>query len=100
MALVVEGFQWDSGNWPKCARHGVSKAEIEAVFGNRPGVLVDQTGIRDEKRLNAVGRTVMGRHVFVVFTVRSDIAGRLIRPISARYMHAKEIKHYDDQTGS
>jgi uncharacterized DUF497 family protein len=31
MSWVVTGFQWDDGNWPKCAKHGVSKAEIEEV---------------------------------------------------------------------
>jgi len=26
------GFEWDSGNLPKCLGHGVSLAEIEALF--------------------------------------------------------------------
>lgn len=40
-----------------------------------------------------------GRHIFVVFTLRDRGADRLIRPISARYMHRKEIEHYEEQKG-
>ncbi|GAP35454.1 hypothetical protein ABXN37_09845 [Piscinibacter sakaiensis] len=34
--------------------------------------------------------------MLVVFTVRKKGLLRLIRPISARYMHAKEVKHYEE----
>ena len=33
---VFDGFDWDDGNWPKCARHGLSKEEIESVFEGDP----------------------------------------------------------------
>ncbi len=32
MAFKIDGFDWDAGNWPKCAKHGLSKQEIEEVF--------------------------------------------------------------------
>lgn len=32
MELSVAGFDWDSGNWPKCGKHGVTKEEIKEVF--------------------------------------------------------------------
>jgi uncharacterized DUF497 family protein len=28
----ISGFDWDSGNRDKCQKHGVSIAEIEALF--------------------------------------------------------------------
>lgn len=45
-------------------------------------------------------RTKCTRHgvaidVFVAFTLRVRAGHRWIRPISARYMHAKEIPHYE-----
>jgi uncharacterized protein len=48
-----------------------------------------------EQRFIAIGRTSTGRHVFVAFCWR---AGR-IRPISARYMHAREIARHDQAQG-
>ncbi len=35
------GFDWDSGNWPKCGKHGVSKEEIEELFHSSPGLFDD-----------------------------------------------------------
>jgi len=93
---AVSGFQWDDGNWPKCAKHGLSREEIEYVLSRKPMVAPDRTGA-SEARFNAVGRTEEGRHVFVVFAVRRDGADLMIRPISARYMHKKEVDHYERQ---
>jgi uncharacterized protein len=43
----------------------------------------------------AVGRNSRGRAMFVVFTMRQKDGKRLIRPLSARYMHKKEIEGYE-----
>lgn len=52
-----------------------------------------------EARFQAIGQTPEGRHVFIVFTFRETPAGLAVRPISARYMHAKEVrKHEQDQS--
>ena len=83
--------EWDQGNWPKCGKHGLSQAEIEQAFANDPMVKPDRTGT-DEVRFNAIGQTDEGRFVFIVFTLRND--DQDIRPISARYMHAKELARY------
>jgi uncharacterized DUF497 family protein len=96
--MHVSGFDWDNGNWPKCASHGVSQAEIEAMFHGTPMVLPDRTGVGGETRLNAIGLNEAGRHLFVVFTIRHTGGVALIRPISARYMHQKEIDHYERRT--
>jgi uncharacterized protein len=51
-----------------------------------------------ETRYLGIGKTASGRHVLVAFTYRTIQERRLIRPISARFMHAKEIKHYEAQS--
>ena len=90
---MIAGFDWDEGNWPKCAKHGVSRAEIESVFEGRPAIQPDPA--TREPRLQAIGRAADGRFVFVVFTLREIEGKTLIRPVSARYMHEREIRRYE-----
>jgi hypothetical protein len=47
--------------------------------------------------LGAIGRTDDGRGVFIIFTLRGKGHDLLIRPISARYMHKKEIEAYEEE---
>lgn len=91
-------FDWDDANWPKCAKHGVTQTEIEHALANRPLVLPDRNPPDTETRLNAVGLNQTGRHLFIVFTLRVRNGNEAIRPISARYMHTKEIESYERQT--
>ena len=95
MTLQVGGFDWDDGNRTKCQRHGVSIAEIEALFVRGPGSAPDPKHSADEDRLIAVGKTGTGRPLFVAFTLRTKEGRRLIRPVTARYMHAREIAAYE-----
>jgi len=95
--LRVEGFEWDAGNREKCQKHGVSLAEIEEVFRTSPRVAPDVSHSATEDRLIAVGRTKKGRPVFVAFTLRTKQGRRVIRPVSARYMHAKEVAGYEKE---
>lgn len=95
MNLRVSGFDWDEGNWTKCQKHGVSIAEIEALFVTGPRVAPDPQHSQEEDRLLAMGRTSAGRAVFVGFTLRTRAGRRLIRPVTARYMHAKEAAAYE-----
>jgi uncharacterized protein len=95
MIETVQGFDWDRGNRRKCTRHGVSIAEVEAVFAGESRVAPDLKHSRAETRFVAIGRGLGDRPVFVAFTFRIIAGHRLIRPISARYMHAKEIARYD-----
>ena len=93
--MVIAGFDWDDGNWPKCGKHGVSREEIEQVLLGSPAVMPDPHP--DEPRLRAIGTTAAGRYVFLVFMPR-EIHGRTwLRPISARYMHQKEVDRYERQ---
>jgi uncharacterized protein len=93
--MQISGFDWDHGNWPKCGKHGLSQADIEQVFFGSPAVLPDPHPT--EKRMRVIGKTAAGRYAFVVFIPR-EIDGEIkLRPISARYMHQKEIDHYERQ---
>jgi len=95
--MRVWGFDWDDGNWPKCAKHGVAKNEIEYALSHTPRVLPDRNSPAEEVRWNAVGLTEGGRHLFIVFTIRVRERRQLIRPISARFMHDKEIRRYESR---
>lgn len=86
-------FDWDEGNWPKCGKHGLTKTDIEAVFARRTGTTLDPS--TDEIRFRAVGPTPEGRVAFIVFTIREHEGRKVVRPVSARYMHAREIKRYE-----
>ena len=91
-------FDWDEGNREKCQKHGVSIDEIEAVLSGKPFIGPDPYPREIEARYQAIDRTPEGRHVFTVFTFREKSEGLAVRPISARYMHAKEVrKHEQDQ---
>lgn len=93
----IQGFQWDAGNDRKSAdKHGVSQGEAEQVFFNEPLLVVSDdhhSGV--EPRLHALGRTDDGRLLHVTFTLRER--ERLIRVISARDMHRKERRRYDQE---
>jgi uncharacterized DUF497 family protein len=93
MTDEVVGFDWDDGNWPKCGKHGVSREEIESVFANIPGVYRDPAP--NEMRFRAIGRSGFGRYVFIAFVYRRVGSALKIRPVSARYMHRKEIDRYE-----
>ncbi len=92
--MKIAGFDWDDGNWPKCGKHGVSKDEIEQVLMGAPAVMTDPNP--DEPRMRAIGRTDAGRYVFLAFMLRNIGDKTMLRPISARYMHQKEIDRYEN----
>jgi len=93
--MEFDGFDWDSGNRKKCQKHGVSVAEIESLFRDQPLVGPDVSHSISEQRFRAAGRTAKGRALFVVFTWRTSASKLLLRPISARYMHRKEVEAYE-----
>ena len=88
----VYGMQ---GNREKCRNHGVSVAEIEGVLRKDPRIAPDMAHSTEEDRFIAVGKTSRGRPVFVAFTFRTKAGRRLIRPVTARFMHKKEIAAYE-----
>ena len=86
-------FDWDTGNKAKCEKHGLTRALVEAFFRSEPHVSPDPAHSKAEQRFIAVGRMPDGRAVFVAFCWRGD----KIRPISARYMHEKEVRAYENR---
>ncbi|MGH7035527.1 MAG: BrnT family toxin [Stellaceae bacterium] len=97
MALAVNGFDWDDGNREKCRKHGVSRAEIEAVFQRPISVFPDPAHSSAEERFIAIGTNEKGRYIFIAFTLRRRKGETLMRPISARYMRQKEVGYYEEE---
>ena len=97
MIVAVSGFDWNDGNRAKCQKHGVPIADIESAFARPISVFPDPAHSRAEERFKAIGTTGHGRHVLIAFTLRHKGEALLIRPISARYMHRKEIDHYEKE---
>ena len=95
--MRANGFDWDKGNRDKCGKHGLSTAVIESLFTRPLAILPDAAHSQRERRFRAIGRTDKGRGVFLVFTLRRRGDELLIRPISARYMHKKEIDAYEEE---
>ncbi len=90
----ITSFDWDKGNARKNEKHGVSTAEAEQVFFNKPLlVLEDSKHSILEPRFHALGRTDKIRLLHITFTLRG--AGEKIRVISARNMHRKERVIYE-----
>jgi uncharacterized protein len=75
--------------------HGISISEIEAILRGQPLVAPDLAHSSIEDRLIAIRRNEEGRPLFIAFTIREKDGRRLIRPITARYMHAREIWRYE-----
>jgi uncharacterized DUF497 family protein len=97
MRLQANGFDWDKANRAKCEKHGLSTSAIESLFARPLAILPDAGLSQQERRYRAIGRTDNGRGVFIVFTLRRQGDELLIRPISARYMHKKEIEAYEKE---
>lgn len=93
----IAGFEWDDGNRDKCQKHGVSLKALESAFRQTLSIFPDPAHSQNEERFIAIGKTETGRSVFVVFTLRSRDGEIFIRPISARYMHRKEVEHYEKE---
>ena len=74
-----------------------SAEEIESLFLQPVIILPDETHSLAETRFKAIGKTAGGRHVFLVYMIRESKGKKYIRPISARYMHAKEVQHYEKE---
>jgi hypothetical protein len=50
-----------------------------------------------EPRFMTMGQTDAGRFAFVIFTPRLRGGRVLARPVSARFMHDKEIRKYEQE---
>lgn len=92
----IEGFDWDEGNQRKNEKHDVTQAEAEQTFINKPLlILSDKKHSQNEPRYHALGKTSEGRLLHVTFTLRGG--DTRIRIISARDMHNKERRSYEQE---
>jgi uncharacterized DUF497 family protein len=89
-----EGFEWDDGNAPKVKeRHGVDPGECEQAFVSAPLLVsADPAHSQHEERWRALGGTLSGRRLHLVFTIRR---GTVIRVLAARDMNRKERSIYE-----
>jgi uncharacterized DUF497 family protein len=95
--MQFDGFDWDDGNWPKCGKHGVGKEEIEAMLLDRhTRVFPDPAHSTAEIREIAIGVSPLrNRPMAVFFTRRMSDDLTFVRPFSARYVHDKEFRKYE-----
>lgn len=91
----IKGFDWDEHNVRKSLeKHSVGQFEAEEPFFNSPLLVVaDERHSQVEDRYHALGKTNADRLLHITFTLRAERA--LIRVISARDMHRKERKIYE-----
>lgn len=89
-----EGFDWDEGNAPKVrARHDVEPGQCEQAFVSEPLLVSGDPGhSQHEERWRALGGTLGGRRLYLVFTIRRGV---LIRVLVARDMNRKERTTYE-----
>ena len=98
MEFKVSAFDWDDGNRDKCRKHGLSMSDVEHLLVSARNLIVrDVQNSLTEDRYIAIGKTRAGRFSFVVFTLRVADDQFKLRPISARYMHKKEIAKYEKE---
>jgi uncharacterized DUF497 family protein len=97
MPFDCSGFDWNAGNREKCQKHGLSVQAIESLFKRPMAVFPDPEHSGREERFIGIGMTDQERRVFISFTLRKSGHGMLLRPISARYMHQKEIDYYEKE---
>src|ERR1700730_3211513 len=92
----IAGFDWDDGNSRKSAdKHDVSQAEAERIFFNDPLIVIEDAKHSErEQSLHALGKTGQNRLLHITFTLRQS--GTMVRVISARDMHRKERKAYEE----
>lgn len=88
-------FVWNKGNIDKnLDKHGVTNREAEEIFENKPVfIFKDVKHSLAEQRYMIWGITDKGRKLSVFFTIRND----LVRIISARDMHRKERRAYEEK---
>ena len=92
----VTGFDWARGNALKNDKHGVTTLEAEQVFFLVPIIVMsDERRSQSEPRFRALGQTLLGRRLTIIFTSRGG--GTLIRIISARDMNRRERAVYDQE---
>ncbi|MEI2608491.1 MAG: BrnT family toxin [Candidatus Promineifilaceae bacterium] len=93
--MKVEGFIWLEQYVDKLeTKHNVTPEEAEEVFYNNPSIRKVEKGYRrGEHVYRALGRTMAGRYLFVLFIYKPS--SQYVLVVSARDMDESERKSYD-----
>ena len=96
--MRFEGFNWDEGNSGKCTKHGLNRKNIEKFFLQKEIYVAPDLKHSDlETRFLAIGKGPDKKYIIVVFTFRDVKGQKFLRPISARFMHKKEVQKYEKE---
>lgn len=91
----LEEFEWDKGNSGKNKKHQVDDKESEEAFLDEKKIIYKDTFHSEkEERFIILGKTKLGRLLYVVFTKRKS----KLRIISARNTDKKEAIIYEKAT--
>lgn len=93
--VCADGFDWDTGNLLKILNRGIIPQLIEEFFLREQLLSPDYKHSASEERFIAVGKSYNGRYMLVSYTMRVKNNLNLIRVVTARYMHKKEIIFYE-----
>ena len=88
----IEGFDWDNANVGHIGHHAVTPFEVEEATGGKYVVIPAKT-VEREKRWKLCGKTISGRYLVVVFTIRP----KLFPTVTAYEMNTAERSHYAPQ---
>ena len=92
------GFNWDKGNSSKCIKHGLNRKDIENFFLQKEIYIApDLKHSTSETRFLAIGNGPDNKHIIIAFTFRCIEKRKFLRPISARFMHKKEVQKYEKE---
>lgn len=88
-------FEWDEGNKDKnFVKHKVTNEECEEIFFDpKKKIAEDIFHSGKEQRNIVIGKTKLGRYLFLVFTIRNN----KVRIISARDLSKKERFLYEKE---
>ena len=89
--MRITGFEWDEGNTLHIElRHGIMPEDAEEVFAVRPLFRKTKRG-----HYLAMGPTIDGRHLTVVFELKKD---GIVRVITGWDVKDSEKRYYRKQT--
>jgi uncharacterized DUF497 family protein len=84
--MLIRAFEWDDANTEHVRRHRVDQDEVEEAFAGKHRLFRTRDG-----RYALLGRSAVGRYLFVVFEYHG---GGLVRAITARDMTFGETRLY------
>ena len=90
--LNLGGFDWDAGNIQKVSSR-VPLEVVEEAFLRFPLIAEDNKHSTKQEKRYLLICLQLTRPVFVIFTIRNN----KIRVVSARYMHKREVKKYEER---